>query len=161
MIRPSKRHAPMAHIRVGHSPGFGLPSVAILPWLCRKRHKATFICSTSKHDTLKQWWLKVAEGGPESSNHCFNVKCSLECSSSCTAKCWTNVDAMLAHCLWYWPVTNQTFHRWTSRVRRYIIVLSLVGFSTTTDYHIFNHVNNGSYRVCTHTSLMHCYQSPV
>ena len=23
-------------IRVGHSPGFGLPSVAILPWLCRK-----------------------------------------------------------------------------------------------------------------------------
>ena len=27
-------------IRVGHSPGFGLPSVAILPWLCRKRRKA-------------------------------------------------------------------------------------------------------------------------
>ena len=30
-------------IRVGHSPGFGLPSVAILPWLCRKRRKAIFI----------------------------------------------------------------------------------------------------------------------
>ena len=29
--------------RVGHSPGFGLPSVAILPWLCRKRRKAIFI----------------------------------------------------------------------------------------------------------------------
>ena len=29
-------------IRVGHSPGFGLPSVAILPWLCRKRRKAIF-----------------------------------------------------------------------------------------------------------------------
>ena len=32
-------------IRVGHSPGFGLPSVAILPWLCRKRRKAIFIHS--------------------------------------------------------------------------------------------------------------------
>ena len=30
-------------IRVGHSPGFGLPSVAILPWLCRKRRKAISI----------------------------------------------------------------------------------------------------------------------
>ena len=30
-------------IRVGHSPGFGLLSVAILPWLCRKRRKAIFI----------------------------------------------------------------------------------------------------------------------
>ena len=29
-------------IKVGHSPGFGLPSVAILPWLCRKRRKAIF-----------------------------------------------------------------------------------------------------------------------
>ena len=29
-------------IRVGHSPGFGLPSVAILPWLCRKRRKTIF-----------------------------------------------------------------------------------------------------------------------
>ena len=27
-------------IRVGHSSGFGLSSVAILPWLCRKRRKA-------------------------------------------------------------------------------------------------------------------------
>ena len=26
-------------IRVGHSPGFGFPAVAILPWLCRKRRK--------------------------------------------------------------------------------------------------------------------------
>ena len=30
-------------IWVGHSPGFGLPSVAILPWLCRKRRKAILI----------------------------------------------------------------------------------------------------------------------
>ena len=29
-------------IRVGHSPSFGLPSVAILPWLCRKRRKTIF-----------------------------------------------------------------------------------------------------------------------
>ena len=29
-------------IRVGHSPGFELPSVAILPWLFRKRCKAIF-----------------------------------------------------------------------------------------------------------------------
>ena len=29
--------------RVGHSLGFGLPSVAILPWLCRKPSKAIFI----------------------------------------------------------------------------------------------------------------------
>ena len=29
--------------REGHSPGFGLPSVTILPWLCRKRRKAIFI----------------------------------------------------------------------------------------------------------------------
>ena len=28
--------------RVGHCPDFGLPSVAILPWLCRKRRKAVF-----------------------------------------------------------------------------------------------------------------------
>ena len=32
-------------IRVGHSPGYELPSVAILPWLCRKRRKAIFIYS--------------------------------------------------------------------------------------------------------------------
>ena len=35
--------------RVGHSPDFGLPSVAILPWLRRKRRKAIFthsLCST-------------------------------------------------------------------------------------------------------------------
>ena len=32
-------------IRVGHSTGFRLPSVAILPWLCRKRRKAIFIWS--------------------------------------------------------------------------------------------------------------------
>ena len=34
-----KEHLKSFEIRVGHSPGFGLPSVAILPWLCRKRHK--------------------------------------------------------------------------------------------------------------------------
>ena len=27
-------------IRIGHSPGIGLPPVAILPWLCRKRGNA-------------------------------------------------------------------------------------------------------------------------
>ena len=31
-------------IKVGYSPGFGLPSVAILPCLYRKRHKAIFTC---------------------------------------------------------------------------------------------------------------------
>ena len=30
-------------IRVGHNPGFGLPSVAILPWFSRKRRKTIFI----------------------------------------------------------------------------------------------------------------------
>ena len=29
-------------IRVGHGPDFGLPSVAILPWFCGKRHKTIF-----------------------------------------------------------------------------------------------------------------------
>ena len=29
-------------IRVGHCPGFGLPSLALLPWLCRKRREAIF-----------------------------------------------------------------------------------------------------------------------
>ena len=29
-------------MRVGHNTGFGFPSVAILQWLCRKRHKAIF-----------------------------------------------------------------------------------------------------------------------
>ena len=34
---------PLNHsIRVGHSHDIGLPSVAILPWLCRKRHKTIF-----------------------------------------------------------------------------------------------------------------------
>ena len=32
-------------ISVGHSPGFGLPSVAILSWLCRKWRKAIFTCT--------------------------------------------------------------------------------------------------------------------
>ena len=36
-------------IRVGHSSDFGLPSVAILPWLCRKRRKVIF---THSHN---QW----------------------------------------------------------------------------------------------------------
>ena len=30
-------------VRVGHSPGFGPLSVAILPWLCRRRRKAILI----------------------------------------------------------------------------------------------------------------------
>ena len=34
---------PWSHsIKVRHSPDFRLPSVAILPWLCRKRRKAIF-----------------------------------------------------------------------------------------------------------------------
>ena len=34
---------PWCHlIREGHNPDFGLPSVAILPWLCRMRRKAIF-----------------------------------------------------------------------------------------------------------------------
>ena len=49
-------------IRVGHSPGSGLPSVAILPWLCRKRGKAIFTHSCSSFYecysrlTLTCWW---------------------------------------------------------------------------------------------------------
>ena len=39
-------------IRAGHSPGFGLPSVAILPWLCRKRRRAIFIHSVSHSHTI-------------------------------------------------------------------------------------------------------------
>ena len=35
---------PWSHsIRVGHSPGFGLSSVAMLPWLCRKRREAILL----------------------------------------------------------------------------------------------------------------------
>ena len=36
-------------IRVGHSPDFGLPSVAILPWLCRKRCKTIFTHHSINH----------------------------------------------------------------------------------------------------------------
>ena len=44
-------------IRVGHSPGFGLPPVAILPWLCRKRRKAIFIHSipSASSSMLTMW----------------------------------------------------------------------------------------------------------
>ena len=42
-------------IRVGHGPDFGLPSIAIWPWLCRKRRKAIFIYMPIPH-TL--WNLK-------------------------------------------------------------------------------------------------------
>ena len=35
-------HLKSFEIRMGHSPGFGLPFVAILPLLCRKRRKAIF-----------------------------------------------------------------------------------------------------------------------
>ena len=35
-------------LRVWHSPGFGLPSVSILPWLSRKRRKAIFIYGRSQ-----------------------------------------------------------------------------------------------------------------
>ena len=38
-------------IRVGHSPDFRLPSVAILPWLCRRRREAIFThCYGQRHD---------------------------------------------------------------------------------------------------------------
>ena len=41
---------PWSHsIRVGHSPLFGLPSVAILPWLCRKRRKTIFTHSSTMY----------------------------------------------------------------------------------------------------------------
>ena len=44
---------PWSHwIRVGHSPDFGLPSVAILPWLCRKRREAIFTYSPQVHDNI-------------------------------------------------------------------------------------------------------------
>ena len=36
-------------IRVGHSPGLGLPSVAILPRLCRERRKAILIIYIYSH----------------------------------------------------------------------------------------------------------------
>ena len=39
-------------ITVGHSPGFGLPSVAIVPWLCRKWCKAIFIYRNILHRYL-------------------------------------------------------------------------------------------------------------
>ena len=40
--------------RVGHSPDFERPSVAILPWLCRKRRKAIFTHSlTTKNSEIK------------------------------------------------------------------------------------------------------------
>ena len=41
-------------IRVGHIPGFGLPSVAILSRLCRKRRKAIFTHSQSVRQSLSQ-----------------------------------------------------------------------------------------------------------
>ena len=46
-------------IRVGHSPGFGLPSVAILPLLCRKRRKAIFIYIYVSHMASEGWWDQI------------------------------------------------------------------------------------------------------
>ena len=43
-------------IKVGHSLGFGLPSVAILPWLCRKRRKAIFI----SYDVVSAGWRSMS-----------------------------------------------------------------------------------------------------
>ena len=44
-INTDKEPLNLFEIRVGHRPGFRLPSVAISPWLCRKRRKAIFIHS--------------------------------------------------------------------------------------------------------------------
>ena len=52
-------------IRVGHSPNFGLPIVAILPCLCRKRRKAIYIHPEDGEMTLlsKHMIRKYNPGG--------------------------------------------------------------------------------------------------
>ena len=76
-------------IRVGHSPSFGLPSVAILPWLCRKRRKAIFThtclmmshsmsrspANTYIHPVLAWCWASVYDAGPTPRQHWMNVSC--------------------------------------------------------------------------------------
>ena len=51
---------PWSHsLRVGRSPDFGLPFVAILQWLCRTRHKAIFIHSQALRNSslcLVDYW---------------------------------------------------------------------------------------------------------
>ena len=42
-------------IRVGHSPGFGLSTVAILPWLCRKGRNAIFTHTCWCVDVYRPW----------------------------------------------------------------------------------------------------------
>ena len=66
-------------IRVGHSHGFGLPSLAILPWICRKRRIAIFtpiilciayigpmtllkIKNTIIYDGLRSQWVRIPVG---------------------------------------------------------------------------------------------------
>ena len=51
--KPSKSF----EIRVGHSPGFGLPSFAILPWLCGKRLKAIFTDSMLKESRIQSAFI--------------------------------------------------------------------------------------------------------
>ena len=61
-------------IRVAHSPGFGLPSVAILPWLYRKRREAIFIYRAvtayfrSKQVLLPVWKKEMRSLPPRSSS---------------------------------------------------------------------------------------------
>ena len=64
-------------IRVGHSPGFGLPSVAILPWVCRKRRGTIF---THLPADTRRW---------------INVSLTLVQRR----KRWTNVNPALIQCL--------------------------------------------------------------
>ena len=86
-------------IRVGRRPGFGLPSVSILPWLCRKWRKAIFtpwcsnIFSRSKtaaeiHTTVIVWSL-----------------CDREVACSVSDRQGTNLES----CVWR-AVSNHSSH---------------------------------------------------
>ena len=56
------KNNPWSHsIRVGYSPDFGLPSVTILPWLCRKRRKPIFTHSLHVLWQSKGLWIKHAQ----------------------------------------------------------------------------------------------------
>ena len=86
-------------IRVGYSPGFGLPSVAILPWLCRKRRKAIFIhcsqCTPSQH--CLNVWLILAITLPENTKHLYNIYTT---SLPTLYKCYTYVSCLLGCLHW-------------------------------------------------------------
>ena len=48
-------------IRIGPNSGFGLPSVAILPWLCRKRRKAKFIYSHGRGQQIAVFTISTGK----------------------------------------------------------------------------------------------------